>query len=1298
MKKKAHVSRGRNAEQISTEESLQNTTSASQKKKDCWSHVLMLSRKMEEEVTGNSSGYPNSDIINATDTPRTRDLKFIRAKRLAYFTRGANKNSPRINMNATSATCKSPALSSEVNTKGQNHIFKLNDFQQTNDEKSMVKLSAQESSEPKFCGMNRETVSTDQEAFRKVQSSSNLELDYSFLENVAVPEIQKLKYVMNWAQGFLENNREDHVQKNSTFPEFVSKSDGNRREPDCKREKSKHLCTPLTAWTHNYDLSADANAKCSIYPKDTEKCISGDTTFFLNEHQHKLQNEDTKEKAFIYQTGGSNDNYLIDSISATQGNNYFWVPVDDSSEDEHLGREVKTDKPITFGTENKVFTESEYNILEGKSSSSLYSSIFESSVLSRRNMVSTPEECTSEEKYKLTNSGDMHRDFKYASRFNSSTFMHFVPDIIEKQHKDSSIAYSLKNDALEDISLDFGIEKRHKSAFICDEKTYRSNVMKSLTEKDRNRSDVNESGFNECNANDNSKDQSQINSDKNSAFHDNMSVPIMPLKDMLLKVCPKCSSENSLDVNWCTECGCVLIGILPQPTKMEHTSKMIQNCLTDDYIVSKAVTESSKKSMNISNEIPKLETKASDHKTKHWKENPEVNSGNYTSALERYFDLNQLNVTLDKNKASDNQSSHYNELVSFSKEDIFSTKPDKLFSHGRICEQNVTQESNICDYSADVIELPGSKNTDVQQEIAHLNSQGVVEERLLAKADFLKLILDDPTKSSETKITRKKPPLDRNSTKTKHIKPKVTTFKRHWEMSSLAWSSYTQEVKPRSQFLQRPCSAEMERKTAEEICQHGNTAGSTNTKKTKESPSQRPQSVVCCEEAQLKSSSDQDTSVIYMKTSNAWTTSKQLCRTTYQDSKATLNEDIQEDSDKLSMWLFLPEELWINIFSFLSHKELSQVAQVCHHFQQLASDEILWRKIWIANCHSLNDEWLISIGFRHPHSFTLYRCHDGAKHITDEGLTQFFRHCKDSLKELNVTNCSGPRLKGDTILLHASTFCIYLTSVDISWTGATDDGVIALCKASLSLQSLSMNGCKITDGAINVLVKKHGKSLNKLEVFGCHTLTAKCLGSMATECAQLQILNIGRVPKVTDVCLAMIASCLDKLTVLNVTGLSVVRDRVVHNIVKRCPMLESLSLSCCLQVTDVSLVEISTYLKTIRYLDVSGCKKVTDNGIHALSRSCYQLSYLDLSSTETGRRGISLLASYCYNTLECLKLSFCKEVTAKVIEKLCKNCKRLKVLHLYGCHIILNLKSIKEANKNLKIFHDFSIPTNILGE
>ncbi|XP_037349065.2 protein AMN1 homolog [Talpa occidentalis] len=166
------------------------------------------------------------------------------------------------------------------------------------------------------------------------------------------------------------------------------------------------------------------------------------------------------------------------------------------------------------------------------------------------------------------------------------------------------------------------------------------------------------------------------------------------------------------------------------------------------------------------------------------------------------------------------------------------------------------------------------------------------------------------------------------------------------------------------------------------------------------------------------------------------------------------------------------------------------------------------------------------------------------------------------------------------------------------------------------------------------------------------------------------------------------------MTALNVAALKTVKDGIVHLIVTHCPKLESLVLSSCSQVTDMSLVEISTYLKALRCLDVSGCRQVTNAGVHALARSCHHLKCLDLSSTGISKRGVCLLANYCHISLECVKLSFCKNVTLDAVKRLCKNCRRLKILHLYGCTITSGLCKIKEAYKRVKIFHDNSAFTH----
>ncbi|XP_056379791.1 uncharacterized protein LOC130275615 isoform X2 [Hyla sarda] len=720
--------------------------------------------------------------------------------------------------------------------------------------------------------------------------------------------------------------------------------------------------------------------------------------------------------------------------------------------------------------------------------------------------------------------------------------------------------------------------------------------------------------------------------------------------------CPTCSFSSSSSSNWCVQCGSALRGANDQPTKNTRNFELLNPQIIDDNAVEEFFSASNQRKRFDANHMSKQNAKELG-RTVCWEDNSDVVSDSEGSVLDKYFFyVKQLDILRSQEK--DNQTKH-------------------------TIQYKYTSDTSSGDESSEDCAMP------------HLSGQAKPwgEAKTLGPDTYH--FGDQPMKeknvkeSSEDIIeTEGSSFLDRKLQKATNISSKVTVPKRYWEKSSIAWSSYTHgELKPRSKHnIQRPTSTDL-KKNKDEL---------PGKKSIVSAPNHIKEIIHGENDCNNNANEYKNVAVAYMKTSNAWAVSKHLCKDKWE--MFPQNHQRMCEREKSSMWLLLPDELWIYIFALLSHGDLSKVAQVCQRFRYIANDYSLWKVIKVSNCHSLKDSCLVSVGLHHPESLSLYRCHDDSQTITEVGFTQLFQHCKDSLK-LNITNCSGEIFKGDTILFYASNHCSQLTSVDISWTGATDKGIITLVQACVCLQSLSMNGCNITDNAITALLKWHFKSLIKLEIFGCHALTAKCLISVATECVQLDNLNIGKIPKADDVCLAKIASNLHNIVTLNLTGLSVVRDRAIHLIVKQCSKLENLTLSSCLQVTDVSLVEISTYRPTIKYLDLSGCKKVSDIGIQALARSCQQLHYLDLSSTGTGKRGICLLASYSYASLECLKLSFCKEVTTAAIEKLCKTCKRLKILHLYGCRMSPDLGYIKKLGKSLQILHDLSISTaNILGK
>ncbi|KAL5007482.1 hypothetical protein ScPMuIL_016288 [Solemya velum] len=367
-----------------------------------------------------------------------------------------------------------------------------------------------------------------------------------------------------------------------------------------------------------------------------------------------------------------------------------------------------------------------------------------------------------------------------------------------------------------------------------------------------------------------------------------------------------------------------------------------------------------------------------------------------------------------------------------------------------------------------------------------------------------------------------------------------------------------------------------------------------------------------------------------------------------------------------SRWLLLPDELLLHVFSFLKISTLAKCGQVCKHFFRVAMDESLWRYITIRKNHDLNDDHLVQIGKRHPVSLALIRCH--GDNISSRGLRVLFSDCANNLKELNFSCCSHGSLVGDCILLHASAHCHNLTHVDASWCNVTDSGIMAISQCCRRLESLCINGCQsITDEGFETVIKKHAQSLRVLEMFGCFSITPRAIRFLASQSQYLQTLNLGQCYKLKDECMSQLSASLGWIETLDLRGCRHIKDNCMRRVVKNCPHLHTIALANCPNISDVSLLEISTYLSGIRSIDVCGCKKITDTSVRAVANSCQQLHSLDISSTGCSQRSVSMLANFCNQSLRVVKLNFLADLTEACLIKLARHCKRLELLHVFGC-------------------------------
>nr|XP_006010034.2 PREDICTED: uncharacterized protein LOC102365017 [Latimeria chalumnae] len=1184
--------------------------------------------KMVAPLTTRTMRRLNAETIYETDTPRTRELKSLRVKRLAYFCnreKQSNAVSCPINLQTATSTVKSIALVSKANTEKDVLDLNLSDLQQQNslpNSKNQSNLIQETSN-----NMTDDTTNVDGETNQNtIQSNAISSLNYNLLANDSVPERQKLKHVLRWAQNILKIpcREEDEFQgSHGIWQVNPCQIKDTEMAPHSKNERSSNcasqwMCESDNSVALNDFRGTGSSQGSAVELGNLERCCSpvplrskqigfeneGLSPIWLPEQKQEDTLIDTSRQIkislsipphttqFCRGNGGdqveSNVNQAcpltkgrseIFSLengvqpylsSLYQGNNlrnkanhvpqkegYYWAPLEDYSDEEYADRDLKNGK-LFFCSSGKPdcadfyisdFVEpltsvvplsrvSDSSSSSGDSLESLFIPVESQSRKSKekRHAWNTSELTSNKTEVpstsilttlKCLDEVEEHENM-VQGRFSNRSFSLAVNPELKERHSDIPVLdltiLKEKQTKRKDLLLDVGI---NSDRFL---------IVKNINNSKKTKSNLqNSSGMNkELDKVTDLKVTSKIEAEVEIQEQDlaicdsNYLMGLLPQNTAndLQKFCPDCASANSPEVNWCMDCGCVMIGISPRPHKdnakkspgkitretceknlsFEKGRQKITNAAADefDFSVSRKV-----------NDV--LEPKRPEDDTHGCLVSSDSNLSIYEKYLLYQQQLSEIrNQKRDNEKLVDTFCAHTNEKVemkmvklddqsfvsgkvsqsfeqSWHTRDQFDEKKASdeqmaLTANSEIIEKNANDFNGYCgensfgDVEADASEQENPQRRGQGQEIFKEATLTNIPKKKVPNKAFLETLIDD-LKIKETGATAENEHSGKSvkgvkPTKSRNVRSGLTGHKRHWKKSSIAWSSYTHgEVKPRSQNINRPLSAGECRKSTTEHSWNGcPSSGNVAIKKAKPPPSRRPASAGVSESAHQKGSEFYSEPVAYTRTLNAWTVSKYLNKSAFPE-KGTSSGINGRGEISASLWLALPDELWFSIFSLLCHMDLSQVAQVCHHFRRLARDETLWRIIRIENTHSLNDNWLINIGCHRPQSITLYRCHDGAQSVTESGLREMFNQCKDSLKELNVTSCSGPRLKGDTVLLVASIYCSHLTSVDISWTGATDSGIIPLVKSCSSLQNFSANGSQITDQSIDALVKIHGKRL-----------------------------------------------------------------------------------------------------------------------------------------------------------------------------------------------------------------------------
>ncbi|GFS12988.1 F-box/LRR-repeat protein 20, partial [Elysia marginata] len=282
---------------------------------------------------------------------------------------------------------------------------------------------------------------------------------------------------------------------------------------------------------------------------------------------------------------------------------------------------------------------------------------------------------------------------------------------------------------------------------------------------------------------------------------------------------------------------------------------------------------------------------------------------------------------------------------------------------------------------------------------------------------------------------------------------------------------------------------------------------------------------------------------------------------------------------EVSIWQCLPDELWLYVFEFVSHGDLSRLMRSCQYFYRLANDETLWKYITVRPKLAVNDVHLAAIAQHQPLSLAMVMCN--GRYVSQESLQNFFSETQGRLKELNICGCSHGFLGGAFVLETAAQYCHSLTHLDASYCSLTDKSLEAIAMCAERLESLCVNGFQsLSDACLLKVLKKHGRSLRTLELYACFSLSASSLRSLGEHCTNLKKLCLGSCNKLTDSAMVTLSAHLARVEELDLRGCKNLKNDCIRKIVRNCPRLNRLVLANCPHISDLALTEIATHLKT----------------------------------------------------------------------------------------------------------------------
>ena len=269
---------------------------------------------------------------------------------------------------------------------------------------------------------------------------------------------------------------------------------------------------------------------------------------------------------------------------------------------------------------------------------------------------------------------------------------------------------------------------------------------------------------------------------------------------------------------------------------------------------------------------------------------------------------------------------------------------------------------------------------------------------------------------------------------------------------------------------------------------------------------------------------------------------------------STMSKRIKRSSMQLES---LPDEILLEIFSYMNMQELLQYGQLSKRIRAICSDTSFWKDIFLVS-KKVKAEFI--------------------KFILE-------RSCNLLLIEDTVIDGSVKLNKtSELAYLELSCWNVY----------ATKDFYHEFFNSCCSLVSLNMNGMKHSSNIVlQNLCKRNEKTLYSLSLDECQWISKNSLQVISKHCTELTQIDL-RYTNVSQDAMDFFVSALSPNVkeVCLACNKDTMTDRQIETLVSRCNKITELDISCS-ELTDASITSVIKHLKqSLKKLDISGFSKV----------------------------------------------------------------------------------------------------------